>query len=313
MDSTKKYIRFVKDYNLPINIFDEDMFAYYRELYADFWPHEAEALMEKEIEECGSVDKWLEKYAELRDNIINTLENSEEWKTFNQCDMSQYAVSSTIGERNIYTEEQHNCIFISIDLKKANFQALRSLGIIKESTYEDFIYKFGGSKYFAGSKYLRQVIFGKLNPKRIITYEKYLIHKVLALVQERHAEWNLFSVMSDEVIFKVDVNTFPGARETRDIEALVKETLGLDVRVEVIVVEHFPVVNYKGDKVDAYTRFNVWTRETKLKKVSTTFYPQVWRLYKNEDIQENDLKFFFEGQVCKFIEPLKLDYLNIKK
>ena len=310
MDNTKKYIRFTKDYNLPVNIFDENMFAYYRELYTDFWPHKAEELMEKEIEECGSVDEWLKKYGELRDNIINTLENSEEWKAFNQCDMSQYAVSSTVGEKSIYTEEQDNCNFISIDLKKANFQVLKSIGVIKEPTYEDFIYSFGGSQYFAGSKYLRQVIFGKLNPKRIITYEKYLIHKVLMVVQERHPEWDLFSIMHDELIFKMNADTFPEDMETSNLTAIIKDVLGLDVRVELIHVERLPVVNYNGDKVDAYIahiRRNVWSFERKLKKVSTTFYPQVWRLYKKEEIQENDLKFFFEGQVCKFIEPLKLN------
>ena len=38
-DVTKKYLRFTKDYNLPINIFNEEMFSYYRELYKDFWPY----------------------------------------------------------------------------------------------------------------------------------------------------------------------------------------------------------------------------------------------------------------------------------
>ena len=37
MNSKKFYQRFVKDYNLPINVFEEDMFKYYMGLY-DFFP-----------------------------------------------------------------------------------------------------------------------------------------------------------------------------------------------------------------------------------------------------------------------------------
>ena len=33
----KFYQRFVKDYNLPINVFDEEMFKYYMKLYGDFF------------------------------------------------------------------------------------------------------------------------------------------------------------------------------------------------------------------------------------------------------------------------------------
>ena len=36
MNSKKFYQRFVKDYNLPINVFEEDMFRYYMGLY-DFF------------------------------------------------------------------------------------------------------------------------------------------------------------------------------------------------------------------------------------------------------------------------------------
>ena len=36
MNSKKFYQRFAKDYNLPINAFDEDMFKYYKRLY-DFF------------------------------------------------------------------------------------------------------------------------------------------------------------------------------------------------------------------------------------------------------------------------------------
>lgn len=39
MENNKLRQRFVKDYNLPINVFDEKLFNYYTNLY-DFFPKE---------------------------------------------------------------------------------------------------------------------------------------------------------------------------------------------------------------------------------------------------------------------------------
>ena len=50
--------------------------------------------------------------------------------------------------------------------------------VLNADTYQDFIKKFADSDYIAESKYCRQVIWGKLNPKRHITVEKYMIDKV---------------------------------------------------------------------------------------------------------------------------------------
>ena len=177
--SNKKNLRFTKDYNLPINIFNEEMFSYYRDLYKEFWPLDAEYRMNNEIKLFNdNVDEWLAHYAKIRDNIIFGLENSEEYKEFNQSDLSKYDIPNLgVGERSLYNEESEGGIFLSIDLKKANFQALKYVGVLKDETYKDFIHRNNGTDYFADSKYLRQVIFGKLNPKRQIKVEKYLIYQ----------------------------------------------------------------------------------------------------------------------------------------
>lgn len=67
-------------------------------------------------------------------------------------------------------------------MKKANFTALRHYNkdiVGGKDTYEDFLGMFTDENYFKESKYIRQVIFGNVNPKRQITYEKFLMDKVL--------------------------------------------------------------------------------------------------------------------------------------
>lgn len=310
MDNTAKYIRFTKDYSLPINLFNDEMFDYYRTLYKDFWPTIAEEQMEKEIAECGGVDNWLVEYSKLRDKIINTLEESDEYKDFNSRSLDEYTLhNKNFQERNIYTQETDGKVFLSIDLKKANFQALKYLGVIKDNTYEDFIKRMGGSDYFANSKYLRQVIFGKLNPKRQMTVEKYLLCTVLQTLQYPFDGLQLFSFGTDELVYEHDGDfTLKDMLyiQGESIEKFIKGTLNFDIRVEPVKITRLPVVNSHGNTVDAYVRTNIITGEEKLKKVSTTFYPQVYKLWKGEEINENDRRFFYEGQTATFDSPLIL-------
>lgn len=310
MDNTAKYIRFTKDYNLPINLFNNEMFDYYRTLYKDFWPTTAEEQMEKEIAECGSVDNWLVEYSKLRDKIIHTLEESDEYKDFNSRSLDEYTLhNKNFQERNLYTQETDGKVFLSIDLKKANFQALKHVGVIKDDTYEDFIKRMGGSDYFANSKYLRQVIFGKLNPKKQMKVEKYLLCTVLQTLQYPTAGLQLFSFGTDELVYERD-GAFTLKEmlyiQSESIEKFIKAGLGLDIRVEPVKITRLPVVNSHGNTVDAYVRTNIITGEEKLKKVSTTFYPQVYKLWKGEDINEKDRQFFYEGQTATFDSPLIL-------
>ena len=306
-DITKKNLRFSKDYNLPINIFNEEMFSYYRELYKDFWPYNEEQLMNDEIKSFdNNVDIWLEFYGRLRDNIINTLENSKEYIDFNSKDLSEYDIPKelNVGEHSIYNEESEGKYFMSIDLKKANFQALKHVGVLNDDTYEDFIKRFGGTEYFAKSKYLRQVIFGKLNPKRQVKVEKYLMSKIL----KDFTAWNLYSLNSDEAVFLLTENDMKSltSQVIEFIENNIKKKVGIDVRIEVVTIKRLPIVNSHGNKVDAYVRHNVITGEETLKKASTTFYPQIYKLWKGMEINEKDKMFFFEDQLATFNEPLTL-------
>lgn len=309
--------RFVKDYNLPINIFDDNLFEYYIQLY-DFFPYlrYKETIEKIENEYDGCVEKWLEYCASVRDNAINGVMETEEYKNFNSIDLSQYNFTPICGERSCYTEETNGKRFLSIDLKKANFQALKYVGVISDVTYEQFIHRFGGDDYIANSKYLRQVIFGKMNPSRQIKIEKYLMFKVYETIKDVTEKYGLtiFSMNSDELIFEIPKEfynnwliDFENSRElTNDIYDLVGENIGVEIKVEYIEVRRLPIVSANGIKIDAYERTNIFTNQKTLKKASTTFYPQIYKLWKGMTITEKDRVFFFENQLSTFNEPLKM-------
>lgn len=315
--SSKKLMqRFCKDYNLPINVFNEEMFSYYSELY-DFFPKDRwENLCKKiEAEYDGNVDLWLDYCAKVRDAAIFGVMDTDEYKKFNSEDMSKWSVDPSvpkIGEHSIYNHECRGNFFISVDLKKANFQALKWAGVIDDDTYDDFIKKFGGDDYISNSKYLRQVIFGKMNPGRTITVEKHLMGKIYCLIHEQMETigYSFYSFNSDELIFKKsdfgDSNF--SMLDMDNVVSKVREELGLDVRCECILVGELDIVNANGNKVDAYIKLNTLTNEETLKKASTTFYPQIYKIWKSTPIDKKDLIFFFEDQLATFNEPLKYEY-----
>lgn len=310
--------RFVKDYNLPINIFDDNLFEYYIQLY-DFFPYlqYKEAIEKIENEYDGCVEKWLEYCASVRDNAINGVMETEEYKNFNSMDLSQYNFTPICGERSCYTEETNGKRFLSIDLRKANFQALKYVGVISDATYEQFIRRFGGDDYIANSKYLRQVIFGKMNPSRQIKIEKYLMFKVYEAIKDTTEKYGLtiFSMNSDELIFEIPKEfydngliDYENSRElANNIYDLVGENIGAEIKVEYIEVKRLPIVSANGTKIDAYERTNLFTNQKTLKKASTTFYPQIYKLWNEMPIEDYDMVFYVENQLATFNQELRYE------
>ena len=307
--------RFVKDYNLPINIFDDNLFEYYIQLY-DFFPYPRykETIEKIENEYDGCVEKWLEYCASVRDNAINGVMETDEYKKFNSMDLSQYNFAPICGEHSCYTEETNGKRFLSIDLRKANFQALKYVGVISDVTYEQFIHRFGGDDYIANSKYLRQVIFGKMNPSRQIKIEKYLMSKVYEAIKDVTEKYSftIFSMNSDELIFAIPEEFYNNRQEdenTRelinDIYNLVGKNIGVEIKVEYIEVRRLPIVSANGTKIDAYERTNLFTSQKTLKKASTTFYPQIYKLWNEMPIEDYDMVFYFENQLATFNQELR--------
>lgn len=310
MENNKLRQRFVKDYNLPINVFEEKQFNYYVGLY-DFFPRDKWENLKKMIDEKydGNVEKWLDYCASVRDNAINGVIESEAYKTFNSSDMSKYKLTTNVGEHSCYNQETDGCRFVSIDLKKANFQALKYVGVLDDEDYDHFIEKYGGDEYIKGSKYLRQVIFGKMNPGRTTTVEKYIIEKAMSIANEvLPMEFKLYSQNADELVYKQTGDFYGDIRIIcAVIEKVILDNFNIQVRVEYIEVTKLPIVNVNGNNVDAFVRRNILTNEEVLKKASTTFYPQIYKLWKGMEIENRDLVFYTDDQLATFNNSLKIN------
>lgn len=302
--------RFVNDFNLPIQVLHSPYFEYYLDLYEDTL--NTKSLYDNLMQDIntnynGNIEKWIEHYSLLRDKIITTVENSESFKYFNQKDMIDYSVSYSIPNKDLYTETNNNQFFLSVDLVKANFQALRFFDkniVFNQNTYEDFISIFDEDKYFQTSKYTRQVIFGKLNPKKTIIIEKYIMYLVYEIIKkiEQYNNIELYSVQTDELIFKSSSSMT--AQDCMVMQNIIQNILNINVRVKNFRIEFIDIRTSKGDKIPVFKKHFIDSEKYEIKQAPMTYYPQIFKLLNNMSINDEDLIFYYEHQLAKFLEPL---------
>lgn len=307
--------RFVSDYKLPIQIINEDLF-YYSLITLGAIPKWAELKKLVKDKFSNNNDEFLEEYYKIRNNIITSVLNNEAYQKFNTMLMDKYqnfSKEANISSKNIYNQENVGKNFISIDLKKANFQVLNKVDkniLFNSDTYEDFIGKFTDLSYVKNSKYTRQVIFGKLNPSRHITIEKYYTLKIYELLRDKFEltkDWKITSVSNDEVVY--EINVMDESSEIEDvasqIETLIKEKLGLIVHIEYFKLKGFELC-YKSTESPKFTFYSkVFINnegDYKLISVPLPYYLITRKLYKGITPLEKDYHFNYEGCDCKFNE-----------
>lgn len=308
--------RFVSDYKLPIQLIDEKYFFYFLHLYEkDFLSltkyKKLCSIIEKDF--CNSPQKFLEYYYEVRDNIIRTIENNDAFNSFNNMDMSKFNVNKkNISKSNVYKENNIGKIFISIDLRKANYQALKYVDpniVLNTSSYEDFINIFTNIEYIAESKYTRQVIFGKLNPKRHITVEYYIINQIYDYIVKTYHFDKCISLSNDEIIFEVDGNEVDFYKEKiRKITEDIEKNLGFLTKIELFKLNGIQLSCEKFKRSCYYYKEYITDNKIgTLSCVPVNYYAIVYKLFNSMPLQEEDYHFDYEGLDCRYCESFKLE------
>ena len=315
--------RFISDYKLPIPLINEKYFFYHLGLYQEDYnslEYYFELLDMIGKKYGGNCNKFLEDYYNVRDKIITTIVESEAFQKFNTMDMNVFTIKDrpNITSNNIYNNDNIGKFFISIDLKKANFQTLRNIDkdiVFGADTYEEFIGKFTDLDYIKESKYARQVIFGKCNPKRHITAEKYFIIQIYKKVIEQfpYLSDKCVSLSNDEMIFKVDFLRYNDKLTCfslkKDIQTIAKE-IGFDVHVEFFHLKGYNLV-FKESRSIRKTFFmkDYFCTDGKFKMIGVPlqYHSIAYKLYKGKELSEIDYHFDYEGMEARFCEEFDIE------
>lgn len=306
--------RFVSDNNLPIQVlispFFEERIEQCENLYGSLTKYRD---LIKYINEHfdGNENKFLNIYYEIRDNIITDIINKDSYKEFNNSDLNQYKLSSTYQHRNLYTEEMSNKVILCVDLKKANFQALKFINpdiVNNAESYEDFIKHYSDIPYIVESKYTRQVIFGKLNPSRQITIERFILEKILKIINNIVPnKFELFNFGNDELMFYCkDVEEVFYKELVKKINQTVKDELNVYIKTSFVKIEPIHLIMGNGQKLTIFKKIDVLNNQFKIMTCPVTYIPQVLRLINGEEIKQHDLAFMYENNLAYLASPLML-------
>jgi len=187
--------------------------------------------------------------------------------------------------------------YFSIDLRNANWVSLKKYDSpsINElgDNYSEFLQKFDLPKVFIHSKYLRQFIFGNVNPKKIMKVQRNLIQNV---VEKYNKFLKVVGVRNDEVIF-----SFENFNEIQEIYQSLDQTVYKTKIYSVRKVEDF--------RID--THYNIYGEVLNNELVGCDghqFYLKFKQYITGEKIDIRDLYFKSAGKVAIW----ELDNLKIE-
>lgn len=306
--------RFCKDMNLAIKIFEEPYFANFLKLYDEQFNSVSKYnRFVSAVNRFGSEQDYFEAYTKLKDDVILYLNENEDMKFFAQSeDMSKFTCQNKGYPTNdIFKDTNDGKVFVSIDMVKGNFTALHHYNpnIVKNcDTYEDFIRTFTDVPHFVESKYIRQVVFGNVNPKRQVTYEKYLMDLVLTKLLETGVvkPENVEFFSTDEIVLSVPTDMV--------CDRIVDETFYKSV---------MNVVNWaKGNNINVRGEFfelrkipgtSGYVKKFMMGKDGVDFkcldfltMPFVLRAYQKEEPNDMDRVFLYDGKKVMLMENIQV-------
>lgn len=291
--------RFIKDYNLPIPILSPPYFEYYINIYDSLLGTKAKfALLRNEVDKFASEDEFLENYLSIRDKIVCDIQENPSFQLFTQ---SNPEVEMMSYPDSIYKVPHSGKYFVSIDLTKANFQAMNYFdkNILKADTYEDFIGRYTDSEYMKQSKYLRQVIFGALNPKKQVAYEKIMTNKVftLAVKMGLFKEDDVKAFYNDEIVVEISENDFNTVTLSKFAELVNgAKDIGIDIHIEMFKLEAITDRNFfKKTHLDG---------SYSLKSVPAMYFAQVYKHIEGIELTEYDRLFYNDGIMCMMLNTV---------
>lgn len=302
MNSIALKKRFSKDNNLPITIFDNPYFYERLQIINNLFDclNKFDMFCD-ELQGFANEQDYFEYYNKIKDSIIEFIKAKDEYNSFVN---GNYSVESNVPKRNIYIEDNDNKSFVSIDMRKANFSAMKHYSpkiFDGADTWEQFMTKFTDNQHIIHSKYIRQVILGACNSKKQIRYEHYLMSILCEHIMNVLPDISIYSLGEDEIIINVpdsgDGCGFSLSELKKAVNSCSSE-IGSLVRVESF--ELSKVIGTEG-----YVKYyNNDSNRIEFKCLNSEIFHQVVKYYYGDCITENDLVFYHNGKLARFLEAI---------
>lgn len=325
--------RFVNEHRLPMPVNNEDL----------FWYHIG--MLDKEFD---TINKWnsliedihryfdgnpqafVEGFLDVRENVIKSVKENPAYIWFNNMDMNKYAVDKNKYQqraRNIYNEGNIGTHLISIDLRKANFQAMNYVDkeiMFNSDNYDQFIKKFTDIPLIIDSKYFRQVFFGQLNPSRVFTVETYMVYQILDYIHKvLPFKFEINSINADEIVISYKMedyieNAFYNNESVISLPKGIMDKLNIEVHMEFFTLEGYNFYSNKRNR----KHFTFYTKnfttlpdsegvvKSELMCVNGQFYSLTYKLFNNLTLCDEDYHFVNCDVDCVFNDTFRIEKIE---
>lgn len=305
--------RFCKDCGLPIVVFDNPYFMERLKILDPLF-----SCLVKFDQFCFELynvpdeQSYFAQYNEIKEKMIQSIKASQKFEEF-QADRFDKG-NLPIGKKNLYTPENDGGTFISIDMKKANFSALHhySRWIFNGcDTWEQFVRQFTDSAHISGSKYIRQVVLGACNPGKQIRFESYLMSILYSHIAEQLSFLDFYSLGEDEIIITVDNPNKNPIIKDRDFSLQKLMNVvdscpgGIGNLVRVKMFDLCKIGDYGYMKI-----MDNGALDVEFKCIDAEIYHQIVKHYYNIPITEDDLVFYHNGRLARFLKGVENPWIT---
>lgn len=287
--------RFIKDYSLPIVLVDEPYFSYFIDLYDDMFQTKAKMktftdFVAKYQHEAGFFNETHRVLMAAKDSIMS----KDAYAEIHNLKLNTPSVN--VEKQSLYIHPNAGKSFLSLDLKKSNFQCMKAIDptlVDNKDTYEDFLKQFTDDAYIFESKQIRQIMFGKLNPKKMMQKQKEIIAKMILELQKNGVDAKSFlSYSADEIILIND--------EELNLDAVLATVNSSEY---IYHVEEFELNLIHEDR--SFFVKNMKDGSVVFKNTPIPVFAEIYKYYNKLDLDHRlDLAYRFEGRMAHFDTPL---------
>ena len=292
----------IKDFHLPIPIYTPTEFDYFINLYQDIYNTKDKYRLL--LDALSTLNKTNTKLRAHNQNVMNTIVSAiNDTPGYNQLmEMSINELDDILYKGDAVSTFKfpaHNidiyksissqidiAYFISIDIIKANFNALKYLDpgiVLNAPTWEDLMKKYTNLQYCIQSKIFRQILFNTLGcDKKISSIQKYILYTIYTKISPKCEI--IGRCGSDELIVKSN------ASDIMTTYQLITETI-LELPLEIHSI--LRITPYCLDRLGnsmCFIKHHLNGPQIEVKNIELDFHAQAYKKYIGSEVTESDRK-----------------------
>jgi hypothetical protein len=212
-----------------------------------------------------------------------------------------------IQKGNSYLPENDGKVFVSLDLRCANFNAMKYHNpelVLNCQTWEELIGKFTQYPIFVNNKFYRQRVFWLLEPQKQAKIVEYLMTRVInALLERNSIPGKTIYFNSDEIVFEIPDTTSLQHTVKTLYNIITEEAKELSDFKDIVKMEVYQIGKlsekepyyYKQVLVDLLTK-DTWKQNVRVvfKSIPPEHFAVCYKHYYNLPLDERDLRVTYD-------------------